>query len=267
MSDSLVAPVMNGQVQDTSTKTTTAEVETRGTSNLGKDAFLQLLVAEMQNQDPLEPSSNTEWISQLATFSQLEEMQTLTHTTEASQMFSLIGKQVTVKSTDAKGDVYLKSGTVDFVSTSGGETKFSVKGSLYSINELYSVSDDTYYYESHQPSVVKEVEFSFNGDDPRDMTFEVNLGDDIAEAHDVALMIGKTVLSPQYAYLNGNTVTIKSEIMQQLEPGIYNVDVVFDDKNYTTVYDAVKIYAYNTHPTAETAEETETDISGITEDI
>ena len=37
-------------------------------SSLDKDAFLQLLVAQMKYQDPLEPTSNTEYISQLATF-------------------------------------------------------------------------------------------------------------------------------------------------------------------------------------------------------
>ncbi len=266
-SDLLVANVNNGKTVDTSTKTTSSEESTKGTSKLGKDAFLQLLVAEMKNQDPLEPSTNTEWISQLATFSSLEELQSLTDTTETSQMFSMIGKQVTVKTTDANGKTYFKSGTVDFVNTSGGETRFSVNGSLYALSDLYQIVDSDFFYEQHQPGVLKEYEFDFNGEDPEDLKFEVDLGSDIAEAHDVALKIGNTVLSSEYAYLQGNTVTIKSELLNQLEKGLYNVDVVFDDKNYTTVYDAVKIHTYNTHPKTEGTEETEdTDISGITED-
>jgi len=44
-------------------------------STLGKDDFLQLLVAQMQYQDPLEPTSNTEYIAQYATFSEVEQIQ------------------------------------------------------------------------------------------------------------------------------------------------------------------------------------------------
>ena len=38
----------------------------KGTSTMGKDQFLKILVAEMQYQDPLEPTTNTEWVSQLS---------------------------------------------------------------------------------------------------------------------------------------------------------------------------------------------------------
>ena len=41
---------------------------------LGKDAFLQLLVTQMQNQDPLDPQENGEYLAQLAQFSALEQM-------------------------------------------------------------------------------------------------------------------------------------------------------------------------------------------------
>ena len=44
---------------------------------LGKDAFLQLLVTQMSNQDPLEPMDNSAMLAQLAQFSALEQMQNL----------------------------------------------------------------------------------------------------------------------------------------------------------------------------------------------
>lgn len=248
ISSLLVAPVNNGKTKDTSVSTTSAEAQTRGTSNLGKDSFMQLLVAEMKNQDPLEPTTNTEWISQLATFSQLEELQSMSKTTETTQIFSLIGKQVMIKTTDANGKTYLKSGTVDFVSTQGGETKYSVNGNLYDMSNLYSVIDSSYYYEQNRPFVTKEVELTFNGDDPSDLQFEVNLGNDVAQAKNVALMVGDTVLNPNYVYLSGTTVTISRDILNQFEAGSYNIDVVFDDANYTTVYGAVKINVFNPHP-------------------
>lgn len=46
-------------------------------SNLDKDAFMQLLVSQMQNQDPLEPQTGADFVAQLAGFSELEEVQAL----------------------------------------------------------------------------------------------------------------------------------------------------------------------------------------------
>ncbi|KUG03595.1 flagellar basal-body rod modification protein flgd [hydrocarbon metagenome] len=54
-----------------------------GNSELGKDQFLELLVTQLRYQDPLEPMKDQEFIAQLATFSQLEEIQNLSATVEA----------------------------------------------------------------------------------------------------------------------------------------------------------------------------------------
>ncbi|MCR5585824.1 MAG: hypothetical protein K6F63_10375 [Lachnospiraceae bacterium] len=254
--DLLIQKVVDGKIENTATKTTTEEKETRGTSNLGKDAFLQLLVAEMQNQDPLEPSTNTEWISQLATFSQLEELQSLSSTAENSQIFSLVGKQVVVTTESASGGKVTKSGIVDYITYNGGEAKFSMDGALYSMENLSSVVGDDYHYDKNKPSLVKQGQnYSFNGDEPQDVQFEVNLGSDVAKAENVALTIGNTVLPSDYVTLTGKTVTIKSELLQELAAGTYSVDLVFDDKNFTTVKGAFNLNIYNPHPVAVENEE------------
>jgi flagellar basal-body rod modification protein FlgD len=46
-------------------------------SNLGRDSFMRLLVTQLKNQDPLEPSKNEEMLAQLAQFSSLEQMEEL----------------------------------------------------------------------------------------------------------------------------------------------------------------------------------------------
>ena len=45
-----------------------------GESQLGKDAFMRLLVNQLKNQDPLAPAQNEEMLAQLAQFSSLEQM-------------------------------------------------------------------------------------------------------------------------------------------------------------------------------------------------
>lgn len=77
---------------------------TTGSSTLGKDSFLQLLVTQMQNQNPLDPQDNTQFVAQLAQFSSLETMQNLStsvdaiggmyQSSQALQASSLVGRSV-----------------------------------------------------------------------------------------------------------------------------------------------------------------------------
>lgn len=249
MSD-LMMPVDNGKVLENNATTTTAEKkETKGTTNLGQDAFLQLLICEMQHQDPLEPTTNTEWISQMATFSQLEELQALSKTTENTQIFSLVGKNVIVSTEDASGKTTLKEGIVDFISMSGGTAKFSINGELYSMEELYSVVDGDYLYNQNKPGLVERVTFNFNGDEPEDLQFKVTLGEASAKATEVAVLVGNAIVDDRYVVLSGDTVTVKKDILQELSVGSYQFSVVFNDERLTTVEDMLTVNIFNSHPT------------------
>lgn len=80
------------------------------TSTLGQKEFLTLLVAQMQHQDPLNPTDSTEWTAQLAQYSQLEQSVNMNKTmellvegqqnSERLSALSLIGKQALVEGTE-----------------------------------------------------------------------------------------------------------------------------------------------------------------------
>lgn len=137
--------IVDGKVQSTYTDTYQKE-NTVGTSALGKDAFLQLLVTQLQYQDPLSPQSNEEFVSQLAQFSSLEEMQAMTSSLANSQALSLVGKNVIIevgKSKDLSNTSFV-AGYVQFVQMVDGKAYLSVDDQLYEYEDLDSVIDDYY---------------------------------------------------------------------------------------------------------------------------
>jgi len=87
----------------------TSQVSSSKDSALGKDDFMNLLVAQLQNQDPLNPMDSTAFTSQLAEFSSLEQLSNVNENLENLQMYqssinnaqavSFIGKNI-----DALGD-------------------------------------------------------------------------------------------------------------------------------------------------------------------
>ena len=115
-----------------------------GSDSLDKDAFLQLLVAQMKYQDPLEPTSNTEYISQYATFSELEQMQNMSASMDLFRASALVGETVLLKVTDSMGRTTNVQGNVDYVVYEKNKAYLSVNGELYSMDDLDTVADPTY---------------------------------------------------------------------------------------------------------------------------
>ncbi len=142
----VVQEVKDGKfVDNTSVQSLAKEKASKtGNSSLDKDAFLQLLVAQMKYQDPLEPTSNTEYISQFATFSELEQMQNMSATLELSRASSLIGQTVLLDVTDSSGKTKTVQGNVDYVIYENGKAYLSIGGEPYSLDDLSTVADKKY---------------------------------------------------------------------------------------------------------------------------
>ena len=108
----------------------------KNTSVLGKDEFLNLLVKQLQYQDPLEPSSDTEFIAQMAQFSSLEQMQNLNDTFAQFQSYSMVGKYAT-----ANYGMETLEGYVESVTNVGGTTYAVIDGTTVDVSEIFKVTD------------------------------------------------------------------------------------------------------------------------------
>ena len=148
---SLTAQIVNGEMVSNTTKTTStgstkAETVADGKNAMDKDAFLQLLVAQMKYQDPLEPTSNTEYISQFTTFSELEQMQNMASSMDLQRASNLVGQYVLLNhENETTGDKTQVMGKVDYVFYEGGKPYLHVKDGDYSLDDLDSIIDPAYY--------------------------------------------------------------------------------------------------------------------------
>ena len=110
-------------------------------NNLGKDAFLNLLVTQLHYQDPLEPASDTEYIAQMAQFSTLEQLQNLNNGFSSFKAYELVGKSVTA---NANGNTI--EGVVESIKIQSDGIFAVIDGATTSIENINKVnygSEDT----------------------------------------------------------------------------------------------------------------------------
>ncbi len=107
---------------------------------LGKDDFLKLLITQLSNQDPTSPMEDTQFISQMAQFSSLEQMTNMNESfnklaamINSSQATSTLGKNVEVDAGDSN-----VQGVVE--ATSFGENpQVMINGMYYDLNKIKAV--------------------------------------------------------------------------------------------------------------------------------
>ena len=114
----------------------TTDTTTNSKSTLDQNDFLQLLVAQIQYQDPLNPQSNTDMAAQLAQFTSLQQATQSSSSLAMIQANSLVGSTVTVQvdsSTTA-------SGVVTGVVMDNGTPEITINGTNYNLSQVTSVT-------------------------------------------------------------------------------------------------------------------------------
>ncbi|MGU3469628.1 flagellar hook capping FlgD N-terminal domain-containing protein [Paenibacillus sp. D51F] len=130
-----------------SQKNSKASSTSMDNSTLGKDAFLQLLVAQLKYQDPMNPSDNTTYIAQLAQFSSVEQLSNISGQLNVQGQnlgltSDLIGKQAEWDIFDAAGKLTTASGLVDSVVLKDGIQYIVSSGNYVPIDALKSIRSD-----------------------------------------------------------------------------------------------------------------------------
>lgn len=214
----IIAPVENGQIVGTQS-TTTNKNEMLGKAELGYDQFLQLLCAEMQYQDPLEPTSNTDYVAQMATFSQLEatlsqtesiEKQTESVTNSAlAQQYSmangLVGKDVILKLEDGE---YV-TGTVDYIVYEEDDIYVSIADELYSISTVDTVASSEYYDAVTLSKTFTDMVKTLPSVDELDITYQTMV-EQLGELYD-------GMSSYEQSFVDSDTVLLLRRYQQKME--------------------------------------------------
>ena len=113
-----------------------------GKQMLGADDFMKLLTTQLTSQDPMNPMKDTEFISQMANFTSLEQMRTLSKSFETftsdqkmSAAPAFLGRNVTVK--NASGDI---TGLVEAITLQNGKPAITINGKSYDTNLITGIA-------------------------------------------------------------------------------------------------------------------------------
>ena len=151
--------ITNLQNQTAFTQSNTTDIKT--SSKNDSSMFLNLMLQQLKNQDPTQPTDNTEWLSQLAQYSSLEQMtqmntgltncmnyisamyKDMSMNAEITQTLSMVGKEVTITVPDEKDSSKTTeiTGKVTEANFKDGTGKVKVNGEYYSISNITSIRE------------------------------------------------------------------------------------------------------------------------------
>jgi len=135
-------PIVKASAQN-STDTSSGSTATGATQSLSQSDFLKLLVAQMTSQDPINPTSSQDLLTQTVQLSTLQSNTSLQSTLtqlkgseSLSQAGSLLGRQVSVQ-VDSNT---VKTGLVSGVNVSSGTPQIIVDSTAYDLSQVLSIS-------------------------------------------------------------------------------------------------------------------------------
>jgi len=179
-----------------------ANIGTRNTGDLGKDDFLNLLVTQLQYQDPLNPTDDKEFIAQMAQFSALEQMQNLNSSFTATKAYSIIGKDVVANIVDkTTKEIKVVEGSVSSIKYNSGKYYAVINGTEVEVDDIVEVMQNAYESGQNLSAYTSLIGCTVNG-----IAYNPKDGDMIA-VKGVVKALQKGIYE-DYAVLDGVSVEI-----------------------------------------------------------
>ena len=127
-----------------------ATLERVPTKTMGQTEFINLLVTQMRNQDPLKPVSDTEFIAQMAQFTNLEQtkemsrdVQKLRQSYALTQGTGLLGKEVKVATDENENQMFTKGIVTDLEVNKDGDVSLILNNKAYALESVIAVNSET----------------------------------------------------------------------------------------------------------------------------
>lgn len=106
------------------------------------DDFLQLMISQLKNQDFMNPVDDTQYITQLAQFTSMQQMQEMAYNSKTTFLTSLVGKTVVAARIAVGGGVKRTEGVVDKISFVNNDFKFSIGDQTFDMNQIMEVKPE-----------------------------------------------------------------------------------------------------------------------------
>ena len=123
-----------------STGTTSTDPVPGAQQTLNQNDFLQLLVSQMENQDPLNPQSDTDMAAQMAQFTSLQQSSAMSSSLSMLQANSLIGSTVTIQVNPKTTTSGIVQSVESGASSSDGSPQVMVNGAAYDLSQILTVT-------------------------------------------------------------------------------------------------------------------------------
>ncbi len=204
--------------------------------------FLQLMIAQLKNQDFMNPVDDTQYITQLAQFATMQSMQELSHYSQTNYVMSLVGKTATAASMGMGGQVNQETGVISRVNLSGDTYTVTINGKEFQLNQLMVVSDPNSAVTKNDLEVANKMSLYVNevNSNSIKISWDAPLKDEIAAAGlsydiyytDDGQLDFKNLSSVKKGKVAELGTTNKECTITGLEPGkTYFVNVVIRNKN------------------------------------
>lgn len=105
------------------------------------DSFLKIMVTQLTNQDFMNPVDDSQFVTQLAQFSTLQQMSDMTSNMKNNYMLSLVGQTVTCAKFSVSGSLIKETGKVERIILADNDYSIYVNGEKFSLSQIMELGE------------------------------------------------------------------------------------------------------------------------------